>query len=291
MVDGRKTTPADRMRTALTFRYADRAWRGKPGAAKKPKPVEHRLYPAYLDGTHVPKDGPGSVIADLEQSIPEAVRIFRSPLWVLLQGKELNADDLRRPIEDGGMGFLGEEFRDLAEIERLVIQTEIDLHLHSPSIGEARIEDTRRRVTYLGLPSILGEFAEQFGKLLGEQIARWHAKLVRLREYEALSRSLPYRSEHTCDHREAICEPGAPESAPAMVHSHASKQPIDVHPRWRWMLALDRRHSALVSVLLLVCWIVVRDPFVEVFTAILFALNAACAKWRWVFDYPRALEA
>ena len=70
MVDGRLTHDADRIRTALAWRYGDRGWRALLPQSRSDRPINDRLYREHLSGKRPCIDAPDGKVDEFEGAVP-----------------------------------------------------------------------------------------------------------------------------------------------------------------------------------------------------------------------------
>lgn len=279
MGDKRRTHPMDTARTVLAFEYADRIWRSDPRHPPGSKPIAHRKYALYLAGKMVPNDDAedetNGVIDSLDKVVPGSGRIFRSLLWRLLKGDRLDPDLMSNALAANGMRGLGSGVRDLAEIERLVIATEIDCHLADFEVVEAQIGSTKRRLFATEIPRMLGGHAGAFEEALRDKIEDWEERLGAMR---AIATTLATRlGENDAPRQiEAGCETGSSSISARTERSRAKS---------RWGFAAPNRfHSVCVTIALAILGFNSDDPFQQTWCLVMILINLACATNRKVFD-------
>lgn len=279
MGDKRRTHPMDTARTVLTFEYADRIWRSDARRPASSKPIAHRKYALYLAGKMVPNDDAedeaNGVIDSLDKVVPGSAHIFRSLLWRLLKGDRLDPDLMSNALAANDMGGLGSGLRDLAEIARLVIATEIDCHLADFEVVEAQIGSTKRRLFATEIPRVLGGHAGAFEEALRDKIEDWEERLGAM---HAIATTLGRRlgADDAPHPIESGCETDPPSTSTTDAGSRT---------RSRWGFAAPNQfHSVCVTIALAMLGVISDDPFQQTWCLVMILINLACATNRQVFD-------
>tara|TARA_B100000678_G_scaffold108823_1_gene91121 strand:+ start:400 stop:1284 length:885 start_codon:yes stop_codon:yes gene_type:complete len=219
MVDGRSTHDADRIRTALGWRYGDRGWRARPTQSRSGRPIADRLYTEHLSGKLPCRDVLDGKVDEFEAVVPGVARIVRSSLWILLKGRELNSEFIVTEKALPPLSRLGDEYRDLGEIERIVLETELALIVEHPKIGEAHLEEAVRRLGFVGAPSVLREFSGRFLELIDARIQLWRQHLA---ERHRIARMAPSIANL----------PGASSPRQDPGSSDWTTEAVEVHQSW-----------------------------------------------------------
>lgn len=266
------------LRTVLTFEHADRVWQSDPRHFPGSKPIAHRKFALYLSGTVVPKDVSPSVIDQLDDAVPGTALIFRSSLWSLLRGDRLDPDLLQKGLQGGGLEKLGSAFRDLAEVERCVVATEIDCQLADFAIVEARIISTRHRLFAMEPPRILGAHSLLFEQLLRDKIDDWEKRLLAMR---GIASALTQRLE-------PICAINSERDSDRTPERDASLTSIPIGPHRRSCLDwVNQDHSLCAALVLLLLCFQSDDPLQQISILLVALVNLACALDRSVFELRR----
>lgn len=267
MADQRRTHDADRIFTALAFRYGERVWRSDPMRAPGSKPVQHRLASAYHDGRHVPKDGPDGPFAELIAAVPLCALIVRSPLRALLRGDDLDAEHLRKCITSDGLGQLGSEFRALAVIEETIVQMEIDLATAPVEVARERLREAEHRFAKATAPRLISDYAAQFEQVMRAKASAWR---TRFDELDALARRITLLPDDS-----VIAQPapsgGDPSPVPEPEKETEAALPYEVEGR------LSYPHLVIaLAVVFALPWLPL-NPLAIVAAAVMLTVNTGCA--------------